>query len=36
MTLAQEEDIVRRARAFLEQRAGETPVLKEYLANWEA
>lgn len=30
-----EAELVRRAREFLESRADDVPVLKEYLANWE-
>jgi predicted PolB exonuclease-like 3'-5' exonuclease len=36
LTLEQEADIIRQARALLEARSPDVPVLKEYLANWEA
>jgi predicted PolB exonuclease-like 3'-5' exonuclease len=35
LTLDREQQIVQKARAFLEDKAIDTPVLKEYLANWE-
>jgi predicted PolB exonuclease-like 3'-5' exonuclease len=36
LTAEREAELVRRAREFLETRSGAMPVLKEYLANWEA
>jgi len=35
LTLEREQQIVQKAREFLEDKAIDTPVLKEYLANWQ-